>query len=135
MSRQSPYALTIDRDVFPLVANCLVNLCVRPGLASLTVNSQRSMEVFDWSDVIVVTPDEEIPGAHLSRLSDPEMRNFNAGVLNRAFTFLRSPSILVNRETYDENIGLPTGTRRLPMVPGWHAAHHLRTGWKWRGST
>lgn len=80
----------------------LVETCVRTTqLEDLHAGRSPRSAVGDYNDVVVVTPDGEIPWLEVSRISDAEMKALMIEVVDRVYTYL----------TYREAmVGLPTAT-------------------------
>ena len=78
---------------------CVRNTSIENLHAGVTPDSRAG----DYSDVTVVTPAGTIPWKNLSRISDPEMRDFMREVVNKIYTVLLrlgDPAFLERLETY-----------------------------------
>jgi hypothetical protein len=77
------------KDHVERLSRSLAVLAVRNTfLETLHSGKVPQSEAGDYSDVKVVSPTEEIPWTEVSRLSDPEMKNFIKEVVNRLYTIL-----------------------------------------------
>ncbi len=95
------------------MTKAIVEVCVRnTGLEDLHAGRFPVSRTGDFSDVIVRTPDGDIPWTELSRISDPEMKALMIEVVDRVFTYMRYPEALASipggrtwdRPNLDENL-------------------------------
>lgn len=83
-----------DKDLRRLTL-ALVETCVRnTGLETLHAGRSPRSAVGDYSDVVVTTPDGDIPWMEVSRISDEEMKALMIEVTNRLYTCLSVPEAL-----------------------------------------
>jgi len=68
-----------------IAVTCVRNTVIEDYHAGRSPQSKTG----DYSDVKVVTPFGEIPWTEVSRLTDPEMKDFNIQVSNRIYTLLQ----------------------------------------------
>ena len=77
------------------MSKAIVEICVRnTELETLHAGRFPVSRTGDFSDVVVITPDGEIPWPELSRISDPEMKALMIEIVDRVFTYMRFPEAL-----------------------------------------
>lgn len=77
------------------LALALTEVCVRnTGLEDLHAGQEPASRTGDFSDVTVMTPDGEIPGAEVSRISDAEMKTLMIEIVDRLYTCLLHPETM-----------------------------------------
>jgi hypothetical protein len=90
---------TLDPELSRLVLS-LVETCVRnTGLEDLHAGRMPRSRTGDFSDVVVLTPDGDIPWTEVSRISDDEMKALMIEVVDRVFTYLSHPEAFVDLRT------------------------------------
>lgn len=83
-----------DKDVQRLTL-ALVETCVRnSSLENLHAGPSPRTVVGDYSDVVVKTPDGDIPWNEVSRITDEEMKALMIEVTDRLYTCLSVPEAL-----------------------------------------
>lgn len=106
------------------MARTIVEVCVRnTGLEDLHAGRFPVSRTGDFSDVVVITPEGEIPWTELSRVSDSEMKALMIEIVDRVFTYFRYPEALAHlqggarwdRPKLDENL-MRTVRRRLQEI-------------------
>jgi hypothetical protein len=96
-----------------MAQQCFRNTVLEDFHAGITPRSQAG----DHSDVVVKTPDGEIPWPKLSRLSDEEIKTLMTDVVNRTCLLLRT--------LFDDDAGLSLIQilKQQDLVPYWDEPH------------
>ena len=85
----------LKRLTLSLVETCFRNTMLEDLHAGRTPRSAAG----DYSDVVVLTPDGEIPWTEVSRISDEEMKTLMIECVDRVFTWLTYPEAMVGIAT------------------------------------
>ncbi|CAN5167656.1 hypothetical protein BH10PSE1_BH10PSE1_18110 [soil metagenome] len=113
----------LERLVLSLVETCVRNT----GLEMLHAGRFPHSSTGDYADVRVVTPNDDIPWAEVSRISDDEMKALMIEVVDRVYTCLRHPEVLDglrtatanwNRPKLDDNLMKRVDRLRENRAPG-----------------
>ena len=89
-----------EREDLKRLTLSLVETCFRNTmLEDLHAGRSPRSAAGDYSDVVVLTPDGEIPWTEVSRISDEEMKTLMIECVDRVFTWLTYPEAMVSIPT------------------------------------